>query len=194
MSLTRKQLSDWGITGETADLIINAHVETVNAVKTERDEYASKSVELADALAELEEAKTYKSDMEKYRLEAETAIAAKAALEKQIQEAAETSKKDDALAKFLKAEGFHPLGINKIVKYSAAEYREKIKLTEMGGIENIDEMRALTTSEWGEFKGKTEKFEHIPGNQPNNRGGFETPSRARAIAEQIHDNLYGSIK
>lgn len=47
MSLTRKQLSDWGITGEVADLIINAHVETVDAVKAERDNYASKSVELA---------------------------------------------------------------------------------------------------------------------------------------------------
>ncbi len=189
MSLTRKQLSDWGITGETADLIINAHVETVDAVKAERDDYASKSVELADALAELEEAKAYKSDMEKYKLEAETAIAAKAALEKQIQDNESEAKRTTAITKLLTAEHFHPVGVDKIVKYSGIA--QKVKLNEQGEIANADEIVALAVGGWGEYQGKVEKFEHVPGNPPNNGGGSNQPSRAAQIAQRVHENLYG---
>ena len=189
MSLTRKQLSDWGIIGEVADLVINAHVEVVNAVKAERDEYASKSVELADALAELEEAKTYKSDAEKYRLEAETAIAAKAALEKQIQDNESEAKRTTALAKLLAAEHFHPVGVDKIVKYSGIA--QKVKLNEQGEIANADEIVALAVGGWGEYQGKVEKFEHVPGNPPNNAGSFKTSGRAAQIAARVHENLYG---
>lgn len=189
MSLTRKQLSDWGITGETADLIINAHVETVDAVKAERDNYASKSVELADALAELEEAKTYKSDMEKYKLEAETAIAAKAALEKQIQDSENEARRTAAITKLLTAEHFHPKGIDKIIQFSGIA--QKVKLNEQGEIANADEITALAVGGWGEYQGKVEKFEHVPDNQPNNGGGSNQPSRAAQIAARVHENLYG---
>lgn len=189
MSLTRKQLSDWGITGEVADLIINAHVETVDAVKAERDNYASKSVELADALAELEEAKTYKGDMEKYRLEAETAIAAKAALEKQIQDNENEARRTTAITKLLTAERFHPNGIDKIIRYSGIA--EKVKLNDKGEITNADEIVALSVGGWGEYQGKVEKFEHVPDNPPNNGGGSNQPSRAAQIAAQMHKNIYG---
>lgn len=188
MSLTRKQLSDWGIVGETADLIINAHVEVVNSIKTERDNYASKSVELADALAELEEAKTYKSDMEKYKLEAETAIAAKAALEKQIQDNESETRRTTAITKLLAAEHFHPKGIEKIIQFSGIA--QKVRLNEQGEITNADEITALAVGGWGEYQGKIEKFEHVPTNPPNNAGS-RTPGRAAQIAQRVHENLYG---
>lgn len=189
MSLTRKQLSDWGITGETADLIINAHVSTVDAIKGERDSYASKSAELADALAELEEAKTYKGDMEKYRLEAETAIAAKAALEKQIQDNESEAKRTTAITKLLTAEHFHPKGIDKIIQFSGIA--QKVKLNEQGEITNADEITALAVGGWGEYQGKVEKFEHVPGNPPNNGGGSNQPSRASEIYTRVHKNMFG---
>lgn len=189
MSLTRKQLSDWGITGEVADLVISAHVETVDAVKAERDEYANKSVELADALAELEEAKTYKSDAEKYRLEAETAIAAKAALEKQIQDSENETRRTAAITKLLTAEHFHPKGIEKIIQFSGIA--QKAKLNEQGEIANADEITALAVGGWGEYQGKVEKFEHVPKNQPNNGGGSNQPSRASEIYKRVHKNMFG---
>lgn len=189
MSLTRKQLSDWGVTPETADLIINAHVETVNALKTERDGYASKSVELADALAELEEARTYKADMEKYKLEAETAIAAKSALEKQIQDSENETRRTTAITKLLTAEHFHPKGIDKIIQFSGIA--QKVKLNEQGEITNADEITALAVGGWGEYQGKVEKFEHVPKNPPNNAGSLRTPGRAAQIAARVHENLYG---
>lgn len=189
MSLTRKQLSDWGITGEVADQIIAAHVSTVDAIKGERDKYASKSVELADALAELEEAKTYKGDMERYKLEAETAIAAKAALEKQIQDNESEAKRTAAITKLLTAEHFHPKGIEKIIRFSGIA--QKVKLNEQGEITNADEITALAVGSWGEYQGKVEKFEHVPNNPPNNAGSLRTPGRAVQIAQRVHENLYG---
>lgn len=189
MSLTRKQLSDWGITGEVADLVISAHVETVDAIKVERDNFANKSVELADALAELEEARTYKADMEKYKLEAETAIAAKAALEKQIQDNESETRRTAAITKLLTAEHFHPKGIDKIIQFSGIA--QKVKLNEQGEITNADEITALAVGGWGEYQGKVEKFEHVPQNQPNNGGGSNQPSRAAQIAQRVHENLYG---
>ena len=43
MALTRKMLSAMGIDDEKQDEIINAHIEVVNALKEERDNYKSDS-------------------------------------------------------------------------------------------------------------------------------------------------------
>lgn len=57
MSLTRKFLTAMGIEADKVEEIIEAHAETVNALKEERDDYKANADKLADVQKELEEAK-----------------------------------------------------------------------------------------------------------------------------------------
>ena len=54
MSLTRKMLKAMGIEDEKIDTIIEAHTETVDALKKERDGYKESADKLADVQKELD--------------------------------------------------------------------------------------------------------------------------------------------
>ena len=91
MSLTRKMLKAMGIEEEKAEQIIDAHVETVNALKEERNGYKADADKLKDVQKELDELKSknddgwkdkhdkLKSEFEKYKgeIEAKNVRAAK---------------------------------------------------------------------------------------------------------------------
>lgn len=93
MSLTRKMLKAMGIEEEKAEQIIDAHVETVNALKEERNGYKADAEKLKDVQKELDELKSknddgwkdkhdkLKGEFEKYKgeIEAKNARAAKEA-------------------------------------------------------------------------------------------------------------------
>ena len=53
MSLTRKMLKAMGIEDEKIEQIIEAHTDTVNALKDERDEYKANAEKLAETEKEL---------------------------------------------------------------------------------------------------------------------------------------------
>ena len=57
MALTRKFLSALGIEADKVDEIINAHAETVNALKEERDNYKADAEKLPAVQKELDELK-----------------------------------------------------------------------------------------------------------------------------------------
>lgn len=57
MALTRRLLEGLGVEGKTVESIIEAHTETVNALKAERDKYKEGAEKAADLQKQLEEAK-----------------------------------------------------------------------------------------------------------------------------------------
>lgn len=57
MALTRRLLEGLGVEGKTVESIIEAHSETVNALKAERDKYKGDAERAADLQRQLEEAK-----------------------------------------------------------------------------------------------------------------------------------------
>lgn len=67
MALTRRLLEGLGVEGKTVESIIEAHSETVNALKAERDKYKEGAERAADLQRQLEEAKadTSFADLEK---------------------------------------------------------------------------------------------------------------------------------
>jgi hypothetical protein len=54
MALTRKFLSALGIDADKVDEIINAHTETVDALKNERDKYKADAEKLPEVQKELD--------------------------------------------------------------------------------------------------------------------------------------------
>lgn len=82
MSLTRKQLREMALSDEAIDQIIRAHMDTVDALRQERDEAAERAAALTterdtlqsrvDALTPLEEqVRQVQSDFDRYKADAE---------------------------------------------------------------------------------------------------------------------------
>ena len=70
MALTRKMLKAMGIEEEKIEQIIDAHAETVDALKQERDTYKEDSSKLADVQKELDDLKKDGGDwQQKYEKE-----------------------------------------------------------------------------------------------------------------------------
>lgn len=195
MALTRKYLASMGLEQDKIDAIIGEHTDTTDALKAERDKYKAMADEidgLKSQIKELEKSKAdaekHKADADKYKADYEAEKAAHDKLKSDNAAQAETAKKTAALKKLLKDNSYHDKGLDKIVKYTDLN---SLELDENGNITNAEKIMADIDGEWGEYKGKTEKFEHVPQNQPNNGGGSNQPSRAAQIAARVHENLYG---
>ncbi len=188
MAFTRKYLASLGLENDKIDAIIEAHTEVTDALKADITKYKAEADKISGLKKQVEEAKQHKADADKFKADYEAEKAAHDKLKSDNAVQAETAKKTAALKKLLKDSGFHEKGLDKIVKYTNLS---SLELDENGNFKDAEKITADIEGEWGEFKGKTEKFEHIPGNQPNNGGGSNQPSRAAQIAARVHENLYG---
>ncbi len=204
MALTRKMLSAMDIPAEKIDEIINAHTETVNALKDERDK-AQKEIEdlkeksgNADTLqkdldatkAELEKVKSgdwekkykdLKSEFDGFKSDTE----AKALL----------AKKDSAYRKLLTDAGVSAKRVDSVMKVSKAKI-EAITLDEDGNITDADKEIESVKEEWADFISTT----HVEGadvsKPPANNGGTDAkkPSRAAEMVAQYRNDHYGNPK
>lgn len=190
MAFTRKYLASLGLENDKIDAIIEAHTEVTDALKADITKYKTEADKIPDLEKQVEEAKQDKADAEKYKKDYEAEKSAHDKLKSDNAAQAETAKKTAALKKLLKDSGYHEKGLDKIVKYTDLN---SLELDENGNFKNAEKITADIESEWGEYKGKTEKFEHVPDNPPNNGGGSNQPSRAAQIAARVHENLYGKI-
>ena len=188
MAFTRKYLASLGLENDKIDAIIEAHTEVTDALKADITKYKTEADKIPDLEKQVEEAKQDKANADKFKADFEAEKAAHDKLKSDNAAQAETAKKTAALKKLLKDSGYHEKGLDKIVKYTDLN---SLELDENGNFKNAEKITADIESEWGEYKGKTEKFEHVPDNPPNNGGGSNQPSRAAQIAARVHENLYG---
>lgn len=188
MAFTRKYLASLGLENDKIDAIIEAHTEVTDALKADITKYKTEADKIPALEKQVKEAEQDKANADKFKADYEAEKAAHDKLKSDNAAQAETAKKTAALKKLLKDSGYHEKGLDKIVKYTDLN---SLELDENGNFKNAEKITADIEGEWGEYKGKTEKFEHIPGNPPNNGGGSNQPSRAAQIAARVHENLYG---
>ena len=188
MAFTRKYLASLGLENDKIDAIIEAHTEVTDALKADITKYKTEVDKIPALEKQVKEAEQHKADADKFKADYEAEKAAHDKLKSDNAAQAETAKKTAALKKLLKDSGYHEKGLDKIVKYTDLN---SLELDENGNFKNAEKITADIEGEWGEYKGKTEKFEHVPDNPPNNGGGSNQPSRAAQIAARVHENLYG---
>ena len=172
MALTRKMLKAMGIEEEKIDQIIEAHSETVDSLKADRDNYKKDADQLKSVRDELDELKakgddgwkekhdklkgdfdTYKKDVEAKETHSKKVEAYRAALE-------EDAKKhpDSHLT---------PNGIAKAIKYANISGFE---LTEDGSLKDADKHIASAREEWAEYVTTTTTTGAKTSNPPANNG------------------------
>ena len=148
MAFTRKMLKAMGIEEEKIDQIIDAHSETVDALKAERDGFKEDAAKLAAVQKELDALKAKGDDGYKAKYEAEKA--AHDALKADIA-AKETKKaKTDAYRELLKGANIDEKRIATILRAEAPTI-DKIELDADGKIKNAEQYTESIKSDWADF-------------------------------------------
>lgn len=194
MALTRKMLKAMGIEEEKIEQIIEAHTETVDALKNERDELREKAEQLPDVQKQLDnlKAEAEKGNADSYKVKYE---ALKEDFDKYKGEvtAKETkSAKENALRDTLKKLGIPDKRIGSIIKVTGLD---DISLDKDGKIENADALEKSLKDEWNDFittEGERPTKPETPptgGKTPITRAEImkikDTSERQKAIAENI---------
>ena len=148
MGFSRKMLKAMNIEEEKIEQIIDAHSETVDALKAERDGFKEDAAKLAAVQKELDELKAKGDDGYKAKYEAEKA--AHDALKADIA-AKETKKaKTDAYRELLKGANIDEKRIATILRAEAPTI-DKIELDADGKIKNAEQYTQSIKSDWADF-------------------------------------------
>ena len=180
MSLTRKMLKAMGIEEEKIDQIIEAHSETVDSLKADRDNYKKDADQLKSVREELDELKAkgddgWKEKHDKLKGEFDTY--------KKDVEAKEThSKKVEAYKAILKDANLSEKGIEKAIKY--AEW-DKIELEADGKLKGASEHIKAAKEEWAEYVTTTTTTGAKTSTPPANSGGAKL-TKAEIYARDEH--------
>lgn len=207
MALTRKLLSAMGIEDDKAEQIINAHLETVNPLKQERDELKIKVVDFDKLTSDLSKAndkiKTLESsgDETVWKTKYDSMKEEKDNLEKEFNDykseitAKElNNKKKDAYKALLQKCGVSENRINTVLKVSDFG---AIELEEDGSVKDSEALESNIKSEWSDFIGtQSVQGATVPaGSKEGTVPKVQRPvSRAAKLAAQYQAEHYGSNK
>ena len=171
MGFTRKFLSAMGIEADKVDEIINAHIEVVDGLKEERDNFKKDAEKLADVEKELTKAKekiakngdgetVAKEDYDKLKKEYDDYKA-------DITAKNTRTEKENAFRELLKSAGVSEKRFNAIIKVSDID---GLELDKDGKIKDAEKHTENVKSEWSDFIENTTIKGAITANPPANNG------------------------
>jgi chromosome segregation ATPase len=186
-------LKGMGLTDEQIDTIIEAHTETVDALKEERDKFKGDATRLSAVSRELEALKAsggdYQQKYEELKKEFDS-------YKSEQTELAEKAKKETAYTKMLKDVGVSEKRIASIMRVTNLE---DVKLDKDGKLKDYDKLADGIKSEWADFI-DTKRVEGADTKTPPDNGGGkltkedilkikDTSERQQKIAE--NHELFG---
>lgn len=150
MALTRKMLKAMGIEDEKIDQIIEAHTETVDALKEERDRYKGDADKLEDVQKKLDEAnKTIESgNKDSYKVKYEAIKEEFDSYKADITAKESKSAKESAYKALLKEAGVSEKRLEAVLKVSDVN---SIELDKDGKVKDADQLKASIKTEWADF-------------------------------------------
>ena len=197
MSLTRRMLKAMGIEEEKIEQIIEAHTETVSALKDERDSYKEDAEKLADVQKELNTAKekiakhgdgetVLKSEFDELKKEYDD-------YKKDITAKETRTAKVNAFRELLKAAGVSDKRFDTVIKVSDID---GLELDKDGKIKDAEKITENIKTEWADFIPTTTVVGANTANPPATTGGSfktraeimkikDTTERQAALAEFI---------
>lgn len=148
MALTRAFLAGMGVENEKINAIIEAHAETVDALKAQRDDYKAKAEEGKTAAAELEALKAEAEKNAAYKEKYEK-ISAEYEAYKQDQDAKTTKEaKANAYKALLTAAGISDKRLDAVMKVTDLS---TVELDKDGKLKNADKLTEGIKTEWADF-------------------------------------------
>lgn len=189
MALTRKFLHAMGLTDEQVESIIDAHAETVDALKSERDTAKAEADKSADLQKKLNEAEKRLSEMPDAKKVQDAFDAYKAEVETEKLNRAKGSALDEILTEIgIKRDSFR----NAVKK---AYDLNKLELDKDGTVKGKDNVVESIRTEYHDFIGEVAREGLTGGTPPSGSGTGMTKdkimqikdasARQKAIAENI---------
>jgi len=183
MALTRKFLTALGIEADKVDEIINAHAETVDALKAERDTYKDKAEKFdaeQDKVTKLEKQVKDLEDSNKdsYKVKYEAIKEEFADYKKGIESEKTKVEKTNAFKALLKEIGISDKRIDSVTKVSDID---NLKLDKDGKIEGVDELKKTLTSEWEDFIVKDSTQGAKTATPPGSNGGAAVKTKEEIL-------------
>lgn len=195
MAVTRKLLKALGIEDEKADQILEAHTETVNEIREERDRYKADAEQLPGVQQELTELKEaaeqnannpYKAQYENIKQQFDDYKADVAAQQAK-------ASKQTAYRKLLKEQGISDKFIDPIMRVTSVD---DLELDDKGRFKNEEDLKNDIKTQWEGFAVREETHGaqqyNPPGTGGGAAGGGAAKSRAAILAEQYNASLYGA--
>lgn len=171
MALSRKFLSALGIEAEKIDEIINAHSETVEALKEERDSFKEKAEKFDKVQSDLNAANKKIEDLSKddtYKVKYEALKEDFNDYKKNIETEKSNNNKTAAYKNLLKEIGISEKRIDAVARLAELD---KITLDKDGKIEGASELKKSLSEEWADFIVKGGKEGADISTPPENDGG-----------------------
>lgn len=166
MALTRKLLKGMGLTDEQVETIIEAHTETTDALKLERDGFKESASKLSKVQKELDDLKAQSNDgfEEKYNK-----VKREFDQYKADQTAKETrSAKESAVRALLKDAGISEKRLESVLKVYDVD---GVELDGNGALKDADKLTDAVKTEWADFIVTTTTQGAQTANPPANNGG-----------------------
>lgn len=183
MALTRKMLKAMSIEDEKIDQIIEAHTETVNALKEERDSYKANAEKLPGVeqeLTKLKDEATKDGGKNPYKVKYEALKEEFESYKQDISKKEAKSIKENAYRDLLKECGVSEKRINAVIKVTDLE---GVELDENGKIKDADAIRKNIKDEWSDFITTNETKGASTSTPPANTGGKMTKEEILAIKD-----------
>jgi hypothetical protein len=180
MALTRKMLKAMSIEDEKIDQIIEAHTETVEALKEERDSYKADAEKLPSVKKELDKLKDEAAkdgDKNPYKVKYEAIKEEFEAYKHDVSKKETKVKKEDAVKAILQEIGVADKRINAVIKVTDLE---SIELDENGKIKDADSLKNSLKEEWGDFIVSKKEAGATTSTPPANAGGKLTKEQIMA--------------
>lgn len=199
MALTRKLLATMSIEEDKVDQIIEAHSDTVNALKEQIATYKADAEKLPAVQKELDELKAAaeKSDKDAYKVKYEALKEDFDKYKEEVQEKETHAKKENAYRELLKEVGISEKRINAVLKVSDFD---SIELDGEGNAKDADKLKDGIKTEWDDFIVTTQSTGATTATPPTGNGRIykskdeimsikDTTERQKAIAE--NHELFG---
>lgn len=183
MALSRKFLAAMGIEADKIDEIINAHSETVEALKAERDSYKADAEKYATAKSDLDAANAKLKDLAKddsFKVKYDALKEDFDNYKKEIETEKVNRSKTSAYKDLLKEIGISEKRIDAVAKLAELD---KIKLDKEGKIEGLDDLKKSLSEEWADFIVKDGVQGAQTNTPPANNGGVKTREEIMKIKD-----------
>jgi len=170
VALTRKLLEGMGIDEKQVESIIEAHTDTVNGLKAERDKYKEQAGKVPDLQKELEEAKAASGSGDEWEQKYNDEHQAFEDFKAQVATEKADAEKAQAYRGMLMAAGIDPKRLDAIMRVTDLS---SVEMGEDGKLKDAGELEKKAKEEWSDFVVK----QVTKGTNP------ETPPKASNLPE-----------
>ena len=183
MALTRKFLNALGIEEAKIEQIIEAHTETVDALKEERDRYKADADKLPDVTKERNDYKAIadKADKDPYKVKYDALKEEYDNYKSDQQKREKAAKVNDAVRAVLKEIGVADKRIDAVMRVTDTG---ELELDENGKIVTEKELKKQLKDEWADFiVTRREQGANVANPPENNGGGAKTKDEIMKIKD-----------